>query len=303
MFIIELIKAIFLGIVEGITEWLPISSTGHIILFDEFFPLNIGADIHPDFTSEFVSMLEVVIQLGAIMAVVVLFWSKLFPFSPSKSRAERIGIFKMWLKVCVASIPAAIVGIVLDKIIEKISGKDIDGWLYNATVVSVMLIFYGILFIVIEHRNKGRKSKITSVDEISYPEALALGAFQALAIVPGTSRSGSTILGSMLMGFSRTTGAEFSFFMAIPAMVGGSLIKTLGFLNFIGGDNSYGVSLNVPAEAWIILAVSTAVAFAVSMISIRFLMNFVKKHSFAPFGVYRIILGTAVLAYFAIKAI
>lgn len=303
MFIIELIKAIFLGIVEGITEWLPISSTGHIILFDEFFPLNIGADIHPDFTSEFVSMLEVVIQLGAIMAVVVLFWSKLFPFSPSKSRAERIGIFKMWLKVCVASIPAAIVGIVLDKIIEKISGKDIDGWLYNATVVSVMLIFYGILFIVIEHRNKGRKSKITSVDEISYPEALALGAFQALAIVPGTSRSGSTILGSMLMGFSRTTGAEFSFFMAIPAMAGGSLIKTLGFLKFIGGDNSYGVSLNVPAEAWIILAVSTAVAFAVSMISIRFLMNFVKKHSFAPFGVYRIILGTAVLAYFAIKAI
>ncbi len=303
MFIIELIKAIFLGIVEGITEWLPVSSTGHIILFDEFFPLRVGSDIHPDFTSEFVSMLEVVIQLGAIMAVVVLFWSRLFPFSPSKSKAERVGILKMWLKVCVASIPAAAVGIVLDKIIEKISGKDIDGWLYNATVVSIMLILYGVLFILIEHRNKSKKPQITSVDEISYTQALALGAFQALAIVPGTSRSGSTILGSMLMGFSRTVGAEFSFFMAIPAMAGGSLVKALGFIEFIGGENSYGAPLSVPSEAWIILAVSTAVAFAVSMISIKFLMNFVKKHSFAPFGVYRIILGSAVLAYFAIKAV
>lgn len=301
MFILELIKAIFLGIIEGITEWLPISSTGHIILFDEFFPLTVGADVHPDFPSEFMSMFEVVIQLGAIMAVVVLFWSKLWPFSAKKTASERRAVWQTWFKVCVASVPAALVGIVLDKIIEKSTGKDIDGWLYNGTVVALMLIIYGFLFILIEKKNEKSVPKITDISQISYKYAFLMGVFQMLAIVPGTSRSGATILGAMMIGFSRTCGAEFSFFMGIPAMVGGSLIKSLGFFEFVGGDNSLGAPLEVPLEAWIILAVATLVAFAVSMIAIKFLMNFVKKHSFAPFGIYRIALGAIVLSYFAFK--
>lgn len=296
--IFEYIKAIFLGIIEGITEWLPISSTGHIILFDEFFPLTVGADVHPDFPAEFMSMFEVVVQLGAIMAVVVLFWNKLWPFSKTKSAEEKRAVWQTWFKVCVASIPAALVGIVLDKIVEKATGKDIDGWLYNGTVVALMLIIYGVLFILIEKRNAKRVAAVTDTSQISYKNALLMGVFQMLAIIPGTSRSGATILGSMLIGFSRTCGAEFSFFMGIPAMVGGSLIKTLGFFEFVGGENSLGVSLDVPFEAWLILTVATVVAFAVSMVAIKFLMNFVKKHSFAPFGVYRIILGAVVLAYF-----
>lgn len=299
MIIFEFIKALVLGIIEGITEWLPISSTGHIILFDEFFPLTVGADVHPDFPAEFMSMFEVVVQLGAILAVVVLFWSKLWPFSKGKSAAQRREVWQTWCKVCVASIPAAIVGIVFDKIIEKATGKDIDGWLYNGTVVALMLIVYGVLFIIIEKRNENKVAKITDVSQISYKYALLMGVFQMLAIIPGTSRSGATILGAMLVGFSRTVGAEFSFFMGIPAMVGGSLIKALGFLDFVGGENSLGAPLDIPVEAWLILALATVVAFAVSMIAIKFLMNFVKKHSFAPFGVYRIVLGAAVLLYFA----
>lgn len=303
MFIIELIKAIILGVIEGITEWLPVSSTGHIILFDEFFPLRVGEDVHPDFTAEFVEMFEVVIQLGAILAVVVLFWDKLWPFSKGKSKTERHAVWQIWFKVCVASVPAALVGIVLDKIIENLTGKNIDGWLYNGFVVALMLIIYGILFILIEKRNAKKVPTITDIGEIPYRQAFLLGVFQMLAIVPGTSRSGSTILGSMLIGFSRTCGAEFSFFMGIPAMVGGSLIKSLGFFKFVGGDNSFGTALAVPAEAWIILAVATVVAFSVSMIAIKFLMNFVKNHSFAPFGTYRIALGAAVLAYFTLKGL
>lgn len=301
MFILELIKAIFLGIIEGITEWLPISSTGHIILFDEFFPLTVGADVHPDFPSEFMSMFEVVIQLGAIMAVVVLFWSKLWPFSTKTTASERRAVWQTWFKVCVASVPAALVGIVLDKIIEKSTGKDIDAWLYNGTVVALMLIIYGFLFILIEKKNEKSVPKITDISQISYKYAFLMGVFQMLAIVPGTSRSGATILGAMMIGFSRTCGAEFSFFMGIPAMVGGSLFKSLGFFKFVGEDNSLGASLEVPLEAWMILAVATLVAFVVSMIAIKFLMNFVKKHSFAPFGIYRIALGAIVLAYFAFK--
>ncbi len=301
MFIFELIKSIILGIIEGITEWLPISSTGHLILFDEFFPLTVGKEIHPDFPSEFMSMFEVVIQMGAIMAVVVLFWSKLWPFALNKTKNERKAIWQTWFKVCVASVPAALVGIVLDKIIENATGKDIDGWLYNGTVVAIMLIVYGILFIIIEKSNAEKTPKITEISQISYKYALLMGVFQMLAIIPGTSRSGATILGAILIGFSRTCGAEFSFFMGIPAMVGGSLIKTLGFLQFIGGENSTGTSLSVPTYAWLILGIATVVAFAVSMIAIRFLMNFVKKHSFAPFGVYRIVLGAIVLVYFLVR--
>ena len=301
MFIFEFIKAIFLGIIEGITEWLPISSTGHIILFDEFFPLTVGKEIHPDFPSEFMSMFEVVIQMGAIMAVVVLFWSKLWPFALNKTQDERKAIWQTWFKVCVASVPAALVGIVLDKIIENTTGKDIDGWLYNGTVVAIMLIVYGILFIIIEKKNANKTPKITEISQISYKYAFLMGIFQMLAIIPGTSRSGATILGAILIGFSRTCGAEFSFFMGIPAMVGGSLIKTLGFLQFIGGENSTGAALSVPTQAWLILGIATIVAFAVSMIAIKFLLNFVKKHSFAPFGVYRIVLGAIVLVYFLVR--
>ena len=300
MLIFELIKAIFLGIIEGITEWLPVSSTGHIILFDEFFPLTVGENVHPNFVSEFGSMFEVVIQMGAIMAVVVLFWGKLWPFSLKKTASERKAIWQTWFKVCIASIPAAIVGIVFDKIIEKATGRNIDGWLYNGTVVAIMLIIYGILFIIIEKKNAKKIPKITEISQISYKYAFLMGIFQMLAIIPGTSRSGATILGAMLIGFSRTCGAEFSFFMGIPAMVGGSLIKSLGFFEFVAGENSFGKALSVPLGAWIILAVATVVAFVVSMIAIKFLMNFVKKHSFAPFGVYRIVLGAAVLLYFAI---
>lgn len=299
--IFEYIKAIFLGIIEGVTEWLPISSTGHIILFDEFFPLTVGADVHPDFPSEFMSMFEVVIQLGAIMAVVVLFWDKLWPFSAKKTAIERKNVWQTWFKVCVASIPAAAVGIVLDKIIEKITGKDIDGWLYNGTTVALMLIIYGVLFIIVEKINKNRTPNIHNIQQISYKYAFLMGIFQMLAIIPGTSRSGATILGAMLIGFSRTCGAEFSFFMGIPAMVGGSLVKALGFFEFVGGENSLGASLNVPADAYIILALATLIAFAVSMVSIKFLMNFVKKHSFAAFGIYRIVLGAIVLIYFSLR--
>ena len=299
--IFEYIKAIFLGIIEGVTEWLPVSSTGHIILFDELFPLTVGADIHPDFPSEFMSMFEVVIQLGAIMAVVVLFWDKLWPFSAKKTAIERKNVWQTWFKVCVASIPAAAVGIVLDKIIEKMTGKDIDGWLYNGTTVALMLIIYGVLFIIVEKINKNRTPNIHNIQQISYKYAFLMGIFQMLAIIPGTSRSGATILGAMLIGFSRTCGAEFSFFMGIPAMVGGSLVKALGFFEFVGGENSLGASLNVPTDSYIILALATVIAFAVSMISIKFLMNFVKKHSFAAFGIYRIVLGAIVLIYFSLR--
>ena len=301
MFIFELIKSIILGIIEGITEWLPVSSTGHLILFDELFPLTVGKDVHPEFVSEFGSMFEVVIQMGAIMAVVVMFWNKLWPFSLKKTADERKSVWQTWFKVAFASIPAAIVGIVLDKIIENTTGKDIDEWLYNGTVVAIMLIVYGVLFIVIENKNANKTPQITDISQISYKHAFLMGIFQMLAIIPGTSRSGATILGAILIGFSRTCGAEFSFCMGIPAMVGGSLIKTLGFLEFIGGENSLGTELCVPTGAWIILAVATIVAFIVSMVAIKFLMNFVKKHSFAPFGVYRIILGTVVLSYFLLR--
>ena len=299
--IFEYIKAIFLGIIEGVTEWLPVSSTGHIILFDELFPLTVGKDVHPDFPSEFMSMFEVVIQLGAIMAVVVLFWDKLWPFSAKKTAIERKTVWRTWFKVCVASIPAAAVGIVLDKIIEKMTGKDIDGWLYNGTTVALMLIIYGVLFIIVEKINKNRTPNIHNIQQISYKYAFLMGIFQMLAIIPGTSRSGATILGAMLIGFSRTCGAEFSFFMGIPAMVGGSLVKALGFFKFVGGDNSLGAPLEVPLDAWLILAIATIVAFAVSMVSIKFLMNFVKKHSFAVFGIYRIVLGAIVLIYFSLR--
>ncbi len=290
---IEILKAILYGIVEGITEWLPISSTGHLILLNEFLGLNVGANLEPDFAGEFWEMFEVVIQLGAILAVAVLFFSKLNPFSPRKSAPEKKETWVMWLKVVVASIPAALAGLVLDKAIEKLSGRDIDGWLYNAWVVSAALIIYGVFFILIERARRGCEPEITSLDAITYKNAFIIGVYQMLAIIPGTSRSGSTILGAMLLGMSRSTAAEFSFFMAIPAMAGASLIKMYGFFDYVAKSG-----VEVPAEAWVVLLAACVTAFLVSMVAIKFLMDFVKRHTFTPFGVYRIALGALVLLYF-----
>ena len=249
----EFIKSFILGIVEGITEWLPVSSTGHLILVNEF--LNLKVSDNPIVNEDFISMFEVVIQLGAIMAVIVLFWNKLWPFSKKKSREENLSIWQTWFKVCVASVPAAAVGIVLDKVIEKMSGKDIDGWLYNGTTVALMLIIYGILFIIIEKKNANKTPTITDVSQISYKLAFLMGVFQMLAIIPGTSRSGSTILGSMLVGISRTAAAEFSFFLAIPTMLGASALKLLKFL--LSGVSVTGTEIGV-------LLIGCIVSFLVS---------------------------------------
>ena len=291
--LIQIITAVIYGLVEGITEWLPVSSTGHLILLDEFLSFSLAPDAV--FTAEFCEMFDVVIQLGAILAVVVTYFSRLWPLNPKKEKSENIRIWKLWGKVLIASVPAALAGIVFDKILEKISGKDIDGWLYNAPVVVAALIIYGVFFILIEKFNK-KKVVVESVDDITIKQSFAIGVFQMLAIIPGTSRSGSTILGSMLIGLSRTAAAEFSFFMAIPAMAGASAIKALGFVSYVAEMN-----VSVPALAWIILAVGCAVAFAVSMVAIKFLTDFVKRHSFIPFGVYRIVLGVALVFWFLVK--
>lgn len=291
---LEILKAIIFGIIEGITEWLPVSSTGHLILLNEFLSLNIAPELGKTFADEYWSMFEVVIQLGAILAVVVMFFRKLDPFAPSKSAVEKKNTWVLWLKVVIASIPAAFVGIVFDKILEKVTGKDIDGWIYNWQVVSVALIVYGVLFIIIENAHKNKAAKVNSVEEITYSQALLVGCFQTLSIVPGTSRSGSTILGARMLGLSRPVAAEFSFFMGIPAMVGASLLKGYGFFDYISESG-----VQVPAIAWAVLLAASLAAFLVSMAAIKFLMDFVKRHSFAPFGVYRIILGALVILYFA----
>lgn len=290
---IQIITAVIYGIVEGITEWLPVSSTGHLILLDEFLSFSLAPD--KPFTAEFCEMFDVVIQLGAILAVIVTYFSRLWPLDPKREKSENVRIWKLWGKVLVASVPAALAGIVFDKILEKLSGKDIDGWLYNAPVVVAALIIYGVFFILIEKFNK-KKAVVESVDDITLGQSFFIGIFQMLAIIPGTSRSGSTILGSMLIGLSRTAAAEFSFFMAIPAMAGASLIKALGFFSYVAERE-----LTVPALAWIVLAVGAIVAFGVSMAAIKFLTDFVKKHSFIPFGVYRIILGAALIVWFLVK--
>lgn len=292
--IIEWLKAVLYGIVEGVTEWLPISSTGHLILLEEWLPFRFAAD--DAFMSEFWEMFQVVIQLGAILAVVLLFWIRLWPFSFKKtSREERRSIWTLWFKIALASVPAALIGIVGDKILEELTGKDINGWVGHYTVVAAALVVYGVAFIVIERRRKGEVCAVDRVEDISYSKAFWIGCFQALSILPGTSRSGSTILGSMLLGLSRTAGAEFSFFMAIPAMAGGSSVKLLGFFSWVGDTG-----VRVPAQAWVVLAIGFVVAFFVSLAVIRFLMDFVKKHSFASFGVYRIVLGAIILLYWVL---
>lgn len=284
--IIELIKAIVLGVVEGITEWLPISSTGHMILVDEFLKLNVS--------EEFKEMFLVVIQLGAILAVVVLYWKKLWPFGiKDKKPYAKSDIWSMWFKVIVSCIPAVIIG-VLDEM-EWFCGKTIDSVFYNWQTVSIMLILFGILFIVIENGNKNKQPKINSIAELTYTSALIIGAFQCIAAVfPGTSRSGATILGAILIGVSRTVAAEYTFFLAVPVMVGASGLKLLKYVKDFGFD--FG-------GEFIYLIVGMAVAFVVSVIAIKFLMSYIKKHDFKAFGVYRIVLGAVVIGYFAVKAL
>ena len=288
----EILKALLYGILEGISEWLPISSTGHLILLRELLPLDVAPTLGKRFADEYFEMFEVVIQLGAILAVVVVFFDKLFPFSRKISVAEKRTSIALWGKICVASIPAAFVGIVLDKLIERLSGKDIDGWIYTPITVASTLIIYGILFILVEKKRRS-DSKILTSDDVSFGSSAVIGAFQALSIIPGTSRSGSTILGARLLGVHPSAAAEFSFFMSIPAMLGASLVKSASFLSFVREN---GVA--IPTNAWTCLLVASAAAFAVSMITIKFLIGFVKRRGFAPFGVYRIILGALVLCYF-----
>lgn len=284
--IIELIKAIVLGVVEGITEWLPISSTGHMILVDEFLKLNVS--------EEFKEMFLVVIQLGAILAVVVLYWKKLWPFGiKDKKPYAKSDIWSMWFKVIVSCIPAVIIG-VLDEM-EWFCGKTIDSVFYNWQTVSIMLILFGVLFIVVENVNKNKQPKTNSIAELTYTSALIIGAFQCIAAVfPGTSRSGATILGAILIGVSRTVAAEYTFFLAVPVMVGASGLKLLKYIKDFGFD--FG-------GEFIYLIVGMAVAFVVSVIAIKFLMSYIKKHDFKAFGVYRIVLGAVVIGYFAVKAL
>lgn len=270
---LELLKSLLYGIVEGITEWLPVSSTGHLILLGELLPMQVS--------DSFSEMYDVVIQLGAILAVIVLFFRKLNPFSPSKTAAERKGTWSLWARVCVAVIPSAVVGLLLD--------DWLDEHLYNYITVAITLILYGILFMIIEKLKPTSKATIQTVDGISYKTAFLMGAFQMLALIPGTSRSGSTILGGMLLGLSRGASAEFSFFMAIPTMLGASLLKVVKLI-------LEGVVLT--GTEWGVLAVGCISAFVVSLCAIKFLMDFVKKHSFSAFGVYRIVLGVLVLGYF-----
>ena len=272
---LELLKSLLYGIVEGITEWLPVSSTGHLILLGELCPLNVS----PAFSE----MFDVVIQLGAILAVIVLFFRKLNPFAPSKSALEKKNTWGLWLRVCVAVIPSAAVGVLLD--------DWLDEHLYNYVTVAVALVVYGILFILIEKFKPADKAKVTAVEGIDYKLAFLIGAFQMLALIPGTSRSGSTILGAMLLGCSRAAAAEFSFFMAIPTMLGASLLKVVKL---------FAEGVTVTALEWGILAVGCVTAFLVSLAAIKFLMDFVKKHSFASFGWYRIVLGALVIGYFLI---
>ena len=274
---LEILKAIILGIVEGVTEWLPISSTGHMILVDEF--------LHLQVSEEFRSMFLVVIQLGAIFAVVLLFWKKLWPFGiQDKKLLIKKPIFTMWFKVLVSCVPAAVVGLLFDEKLEE--------WFYNWQTVSVMLILVGVCFIIIENVNKKKTPKIHSIAEITYPVALYIGLFQLIAAVfPGTSRSGATILGALLLGVSRTVAAEYTFFLAVPVMFGASALKLL----------KYGFAYSGQEIA--ILAVGLVTAFAVSIFVIKFLMGYIKKHDFKVFGWYRIALGAVVIAYFAISAL
>lgn len=272
---LEALKVIILGIVEGITEWLPISSTGHLILVEEFIHLELSAD--------FVEMFNIVIQFGAILAVIMLYFHKLNPFARDKSKKQQMLTVQLWIKVAIATIPAMIFGLLFDDYVDE--------HFMNAYVVSAMLIIYGILYIIVERRNENRKPAVTKLTQLSIPMALAIGGFQVLAIIPGTSRSGATILGGLLIGASRGVAAEFTFFLAIPVMFGWSALKMFKFgLGFTGQE--FGL-----------LLLGCAVAFCVSVFAIKFLMQYIKSHDFKVFGYYRIGLGIIVLLYFGITAL
>ena len=282
---LEILKAIIYGIVEGVTEWLPISSTGHLILVEKLIPFT-G-------TSEnFFGMFDVVIQLGAILAVVVLFWKQIWPFALTKKEREgkkgaasfiKMDIMTLWFKILVSCVPAAVIGILFDEVFEAL--------FYNPVCIAIALIVFGIAFIVIENWNKGRKSKINSLEEITYQTALLIGAFQLIAaIFPGTSRSGATIVGALLIGVSRTVAAEYTFFLAIPVMFGASLLKVVKF------------GLDFSSLELALLLIGTVVSFVVSVFVLRFLLGYIKKHDFKVFGWYRIVLGIVVLLYFGLIA-
>lgn len=272
---LEILKAIIFGIVEGITEWLPVSSTGHLILLNEFLKLDQG--------DAFFEMFEVVIQLGAILAVVVIYFHKLNPFSPKKTQKQKMLTWQMWIKVLIGSVPAAVIGLLLN--------DWIDEKLYHWYVVAAMLIVYGILFIIVENYQKGKEPKVTKISQLSIPMLLIIGVFQMLAMIPGTSRSGATIVGALMLGVSRGVAAEFTFFLAIPVMFGASALKLFKFgFNFTGMQAA-------------ILIVGMAVSFVVSVVAIKFLLKYIKNHDFKVFGYYRIVLGVIVFLYFGITTL
>lgn len=272
---LDIIKVIILGIVEGITEWLPVSSTGHLIL--------VGNVLKPSMSDAFMEMFDVVIQLGAIMAVVVLYFHKLNPFSPRKSHKQKRLTWQMWIKVLIASVPAGIVGVLFNDILDEIFYKPIP--------VAVMLIVYGILFIVVENHNAGKKPSVTRISQLSVQMLLWIGFFQMLALIPGTSRSGATIVGALLIGVSREVAAEFTFFLAIPAMFGASLLKLIKFgFHFTGAE--FGL-----------LMLGCIVSFGLSVIAIKFLMGYIKQHDFKVFGYYRIVLGGLIIVWTIIQTV
>ena len=264
---LDVIKVIILGIVEGITEWLPVSSTGHLIL--------VGDILKPDLSDAFMEMFNVVIQLGAIMAVVVLYFHKLNPFSPRKTQKQKMLTWQMWIKVLIASVPAGIVGVLFNDYLDAV--------FYKPLPVAVMLIVYGVLFIVVENRNKHQRPKVTKISELSVQMLLWIGVFQMLALIPGTSRSGATIVGALMIGISRSTAAEFTFFLAIPAMFGASLLKLVNF------------GLSFAAKEAGLLALGCLVSFGLSVVAIKFLMGYIKQHDFKIFGYYRIALGAIII--------
>lgn len=272
---IEFLKIVVFGVVEGFTEWLPISSTGHLILVENIVHLNVS--------EEFMNVFRVVIQLGAILAVLVLYFRRLNPFDPGKKSAQKRATWHLWFKIIIACFPAAVVGILLDEVLDK--------YLYNPYVVAAMLIIYGVIFIAFENRNQHAEFRIKKVSQISYQTAFYIGLFQLLALIPGTSRSGATILGAMMLGCSRTAASEFTFFLGIPVMFGASLLKIL----------HYGLAFS--AMELFFMAAAMVIAFIVSMYSIQFLLGYVKKHDFKFFGYYRIVLGVIVLIYFGLTAI
>ena len=274
---IEILKAILIGIVQGITEWLPVSSTGHMILVEEFINLNVS--------KEFKELFEVVIQFGSILAVIIVFFDKLNPFSKKKDEVMKKKTWSLWFKVIVAVIPAAVIGLILDDWFQA--------RFYNYIAVSIALIVYGILFIVIERANRNKSKKYEDVYEIDYPTAVKIGCFQVLSLIPGTSRSGSTILGASLVGVSRTAAAEFSFFLAIPVMLGASAYKLLKYIVKVG--------ISFTSTEILVMVIGVLTSFLVSLVVIKFLMDFVRRHSFESFGWYRIVLGSAVIIYFVCK--